>query len=72
MNFKTSWITVALIKSTKNAPHNGTIKNALCEGPYILVMACMLATAVGVAPIPNPQCPADNKENIYEPRSHLF
>ena len=55
MNFKTSWITVALIKSTKNAPHNGTIKNALCEGPKVWVIDCMLATAVGVAPRPKPQ-----------------
>lgn len=45
-------------KSTKNAPHNGTIKNALCEGPYIFVIACIFATAVGVAPKPKPQCPA--------------
>lgn len=30
-------------------------KKALCDGPYILVIACILATAVGVAPIAKPQ-----------------
>ncbi|MNI89819.1 hypothetical protein D3C73_1472690 [compost metagenome] len=46
--------------SMKNAPTMGTIRNDLCEGPYWLVMACMLAMAVGVAPMPNPQWPADS------------
>ena len=46
---------IALIKSTKNAPTIGTIKNALCEGPKVWVIDCMLATAVGVAPRPKPQ-----------------
>lgn len=48
----------ALMMSTKKAPTKGTIKKALCESPNFCVMACMFATAVGVAPMPNPQWPA--------------
>ena len=50
----------ALIKSIKNAPTIGTIKKALCEDPKRSVTDCILATALGVAPKPKPQCPAQS------------
>ena len=48
----------ALKKSMKSAPTSGTIMKETGEGPNFFVMACMLATALGVAPIPKPQNPA--------------
>ena len=50
----------ALIKSIKKAPTIGTIRKALWEGPKRSVTDCILATAVGVAPKPKPQCPAQS------------
>lgn len=47
----------ALKKSMNNDPTNGITKKALTDGPLALVNASMLAIALGVAPIPNPQCP---------------
>ena len=47
----------ALKKSMNRLPTNGTTKYAVGAGPYFAVIACMLAIAFGVAPIPNPQKP---------------
>lgn len=38
-------------------PTNGTMKNALGEGPYFAVRVDIFAIAVGTAPNPKPQCP---------------
>src|SRR5471032_384769 len=57
-NSKNSLMTIALAISIKNAPTIGTTKKARCDGPKRLVMACILAIAVGVAHSPKPQCPA--------------
>jgi len=44
-------------KLINKLPTNGTIKNALGDGPYLLSTDCILAIAVGTAPNPKPQCP---------------
>jgi len=48
------WMIITLVISIKNAPTNGTTRNALCDPPNLLVIAVMLAIAVGVAPKPRP------------------
>ena len=48
----------ALKKSMKSEPTSGITKNAFTDGPLTAVNACMLAMALGVAPMPKPQWPA--------------
>src|SRR5690606_36262627 len=50
--------TAAFSRSTKNAPASGTIRKDLGAGPYLPVMACMLAMAVAVEPRLKPMKPA--------------
>ena len=50
-------ITAAFVKSINSAPTRGTIKKAFVEKPFTDVKDSILAIAVGVAPIQNPQCP---------------
>ena len=57
--FKNAAIIMLLKKSINKLPTNGTTKQALGAGPYFLVMACMFAIALGVAPMPNPQVALD-------------
>src|SRR5258706_7237056 len=47
--------TIALEMSTKNAPTSGTTRNERGEAPYFLVVAVMMAMAVGVAPRASPK-----------------
>ena len=51
-------ITRAFSRSIKKAPTSGMTRKALKDGPYLPVIALMLAIATGVAPIPKPQNPA--------------
>ena len=44
-------------KSANRLPTSGTIRYALMEGAYFSQTTCMLAMALGVAPIPKPQVP---------------
>ena len=51
-------ITRELIKSAKRLPTIGIRRYALMEGTYLSQIACILAMALGVAPMPKPQVPA--------------
>lgn len=44
-------------KSANRLPTSGISRYALTEGEYLSQMACMLAIALGVAPMPKPQVP---------------
>ena len=44
-------------KSANRLPTSGISRYALTEGEYLSQMACMLAMALGVAPMPKPQVP---------------
>ena len=44
-------------KSANRLPTSGMIRYALTEGAYFSQTTCMLAMALGVAPIPKPQVP---------------
>ena len=46
------------MKSANKLPTSGTSRYAFTEGAYLSVIACMLAMAFGVAPIPKPHVPA--------------
>ena len=48
-----------LKKSINSEPTSGTTRNAVGDGPFFFVTACMLAIALGVAPIPKPQRPEE-------------
>ena len=56
--FKKNVIIAGLKKSINKLPTNGIIKNAVGEGPYFSVTDVIFAIPFGVAPNPNPQCPA--------------
>lgn len=48
-----------LIKSANKLPISGIRRYAFTDGSYLSQIACIFAMASGVAPIPNPQVPAD-------------
>ena len=50
-------ITRLFKKSANKLPTSGMSRYALTEGEYLSQMACMLAIALGVAPMPKPQVP---------------
>lgn len=56
--FKNPIIIMELEKSIRNAPTIGNTKKALGAVPYLSTTAVIFAIPLGVAPIPNPQCPA--------------
>ena len=50
-------ITRLFKKSANKLPTKGISRYAFTEGEYLSQMACMLAMALGVAPMPKPQVP---------------
>ncbi len=52
-------VTITVLKKSINKlPTNGNIKNAIGAGPNLFTIEFILAIPLGVAPKPNPQCPA--------------
>lgn len=52
--FKKVVMITELTRLINKLPTNGTIKNALGDGPYFSSRVCMFAIAVGTAPSPKP------------------
>ena len=58
-------ITRLLRKSAKRLPINGIIRYALTDGTYLSHKACILAMALGVAPMPKPHTEATCTSNKH-------